>query len=331
MAEKNTGTRMAVQTANSVETVTGVISPEELGFVLMHEHLYLGDWNHRMADPEWFHYEDAMEIITKVLADARKVGVKTLVDVTTCNLGRDIDLIKEAAERTGMQIVASTGVYVDESGYFSQISEDNVVKMILREAREGVGKEKIRCGAIKCGTGKYGFTENNKKLLRACARAQKETGLPIITHCRPQGTRQGLFQQDIFEEQGADLSKVVIGHYRNGDPIDYAENVMRRGSYIAVDQMNFNAHQLEYNLKLIPELVRRGYADHLILSHDAVICYNHTRWEDWDHRMYINYAPDSLSYIIREVIPKLMECGVTEEQIHTIFVDNPRKIFTREL
>lgn len=312
-----------------IETVRNPISSGELGFTLMHEHLYLGDWNHRIADPEWFDHEDGMKMITGVLKDAVEHGVKTLVDVTPFNLGRDVDLLVEAAQKTGIQIIASTGAYIDESGQFSQISEENLLKMILREAGEGVGRNHIRCGAIKCGTDRFGFTDLNKKLLRACGRAQKETGLPIITHCRPAGTRQGLFQQDIFEEQGADLTKVVIGHFRNGDPIDYAENVIRRGSYIAIDQMNFNAHQLEYNLKLIPELIKRGYVKQLILSHDAVICYNHTRWQDWDHRTYVNYAPDSLSYIIRVVIPALKERGVTDTDIKTIFIDNPKRIFDR--
>lgn len=310
-----------------VQTVTGKIDEDELGFTLMHEHLYLGSWQNRIADPEWFCREEAMEMIEGVLADAVRAGVRTLVDVTPLNLGRDVGLLLEAAERTGMQIVASTGVFVDEAGWLNQISEENLLRMILRETREGVQGTEIRCGAIKCGTGEQGFTDINKKILRACGRAQRETGLPLITHCRPAGTRQGLFQQDILEEQGADLSRVVIGHFRNGDSIDYAENVMRRGSYIAVDQMNFNGHQLEHNMKVIPELIKRGWASRLILSHDAVICYNHTRWRDWDHRKYINYAPDSLSYIHRVVIPMLSERGVTTEELHTIFVDNPRRIF----
>ncbi len=318
------------RTMGEIQTVNGPVKASDLGFTLMHEHLYIGDWNHRMADPQWFNRGEAMKMITGVLNDARNFGVQTLVDVTTFNMGRDVELLKEAAEETGMQIIASTGVYVDESGYFSQISEDNLLKMILREIREGAGGQKIRCGVIKCGTGRYGFTENNVKLIRACARAQKETGLPVITHCRPPGLRQGLFQQDMIEEQGGDLTKVVIGHFRRGDNLDYGENVMKRGSYLAIDQMNFNEHQLVHNLEVIPELIRRGYTKQLILSHDSVICYNHTRWEDWDHRTYINYAPDSLSYLIRRVIPALMEKGVTKEEIHTIFVENPRRIFTRK-
>lgn len=166
---------------NMVETVKGSISLDELGFTLMHEHLYLGDWNHRMSDPEWFDYEDGMNMITGVLRNAMEAGVKTLVDVTPFNLGRDVDLLLEAAQKTGMHIVAATGAYIDESGQFSQISEENLLKMILREVREGVGTAHIRCGVIKCGTDRFGFTDLDKKLLRACGRAQKETGLPIIT------------------------------------------------------------------------------------------------------------------------------------------------------
>ena len=67
----------------------------------------------------------------------------------------------------------------------------------------------------------------------------------------------------------------------------------------------------------------------LILSHDAVICYNHTRWKDWDHRTYINYAQNSLSYMIRVVIPALRERGVSDTDIETIFIDNPKRIFDR--
>ena len=84
--------------------------------------------------------------------------------------------------------------------------------------------------------------------------------------------------------------------------------------------MNFNAHHLAFNLDTIVELIRRGWTERLMLSHDAVICYNHTRWADWDHSQYINYAPDSLRYLKCTVVPMLLERGVTPDQIHTIFV-----------
>lgn len=310
-----------------VQTVLGPIQSNQLGFTLMHEHLCLSDWNARIADPLRLPLEEAIDFITPVVRNAREAGVSTLVDVTTFNMGRDIRILEEVSRRTGMNIVAATGIFLDENALIRVPEEERLLNFVLREAGEGVQGTPIRCGVIKCGTGEAGLTDNNRKLLRVCGAAQRETGLPIITHCRPANTRFGLFQQDIFQEQGADLTKVVIGHFRVGDPLDYAENVMRRGSYIAIDQMNFNGHNLAYNLEIIPELIRRGWAKQLIFSHDAVICFNHSRWNEWDHSQYINYAPDSLSYLSRVVIPKLLERGVTEEAIYTIMVENPARLF----
>lgn len=312
--------------AKRIESVLGPISAEELGLTLMHEHLLLSDWNARIADPQRLPVDKAVELIAPVLRDAYAHGVRTLVDVTPYNMGRDVELLRQVSELTGMNIIAATGIFIDESALIRVPEEEYLVRMIERETREGVQGTAARCGVIKCGTGEAGLTDNNRKLLRACGRAQALTGLPIITHCRPANTRFGLFQQDIFEDQGADLERVVIGHFRVGDPLDYAENVMRRGSYIAIDQMNFNAHNLAYNLEMIPELIRRGWAERLVFSHDAVICFNHSRWSDWDHRSYINYAPDSLSFILRVVVPGLMERGVSREEIETILVRNPARI-----
>lgn len=313
-----------------VETVLGPVPADRLGFTLMHEHLYLGDWNARIADPERLPIQEALDLIIPVVQNAYDAGVRTLVDVTPYNMGRDVDILRATAEHTGMNIIAATGIFIAEDALVRVAQEEYLTRFLEREAREGIQGTQVRCGVIKCGTGEAGLTENNKKLLRVCGKAQKLTGLPIITHCRPANTRFGLFQQDIFEEQGADLSKVVIGHFRAGDPLDYAENVMRRGSYIAIDQMNFNAHNLAYNLEMIPELIRRGWADHLIFSHDAVICFNHSRWSDWNHRTYVNYAPDSLSFLHRVVIPGLMERGVSAQEIETITVKNPARILNGE-
>lgn len=312
-----------------IETVLGRISPGQLGTTLMHEHLYLGDWNARVADPQRLPVDKALEMIIPVVKDAYAAGVRTLVDVTPCNMGRDVEILKAASEHTGMNIIAATGIFIAEDPLIRMAPEEYLIRFLEREAREGVQGTDIRCGVIKCGTGEVGLTENNKKILRVCGAAQRLTGLPIITHCRPANTRYGLFQQDIFEEQGADLSRVVIGHFRAGDPLDYAENVMRRGSYIAIDQMNFNGHNLEHNLSVIPELIRRGWADRLIFSHDAVVCFNHSRWSDWDHRTYINYAPDSLSFIHRVVLPGLIEQGVDRSDLERIMIHNPARIFSR--
>lgn len=210
-----------------VETVTGQAAPEELGFTLMHEHLYLGGWNNRISDPEWYDEQDGMAMITGVLEDAKAAGVTTLVDCTTMNMGRDIHILEEASKRTGVQIIAASGCMMDVSNWAQRIPVENLTKTIIREITEGVQGTSIKCGVIKTGIENQ-LDKVTEKLLAACGKAQAETGVPIITHCRPAGHEFGLMQQDIFEAQGADLSKVVIGHYRNGDSLGYAEKVMRR-------------------------------------------------------------------------------------------------------
>lgn len=311
----------------SINTVTGSIDINELKFTLMHEHLLLSDWNLRLADPNFLKIDEAMTMIEEVIADAKAHGVSTIVDVTPINDGRDVLLMKEIASRTKMNIIAATGVLGCETVWLRDMPEELLVKLFVRELTEGCQGTDIKCGVIKCGTTELGFNKNTVKALRAAGKAQSLTGVPIITHCRPANTRQGLFQLDLFEEQGADLSKVVIGHYRIGDPLDYALNVMNRGAYIAIDQMNFNAHQLKHNLNVIKDICQRGLSHRLILSHDAVICFNSANWNDYDHKSYINYAPDSLSYLSREVIPLLIQEGVTQEAIHQIFIENPKNIF----
>lgn len=311
----------------SINTVTGAIDVNELQFTLMHEHLLLSDWNLRLADPNFLKIDEAMTMIEEVIADAKAQGVSTIVDVTPINDGRDVLLMKEIASRTKMNIIAATGVLGCETVWLRDMPEELLVKLFVRELTEGCQGTDIKCGVIKCGTTELGFNKNTVKALRAAGKAQKLTGVPIITHCRPANTRQGLFQLDLFEEQGADLSKVVIGHYRIGDPLDYALNVMNRGAYIAIDQMNFNAHQLTHNLNVIKNICQRGLSHRLILSHDAVICFNSANWNDYHHKSYINYAPDSLSYLSREVIPLLLQEGVSQEAIHQIFIENPKNIF----
>ncbi|MCR4855193.1 MAG: TatD family hydrolase [Erysipelotrichaceae bacterium] len=310
-----------------IETVLGQIDSDQLGFTLMHEHLMICDWNLRMADPDFLDYEKTLDTIVEVLKNAKANGVDTIVDATVSNMGRDINLIKEASEKSGINIIASAGYYLLEGGLMRYISDDSLLEALMKELCEGISGTSIRAGIVKTATDRAGLTKDNIRLLHACAKAAKLTGVPVITHSRPPGTRYGLFQLDIMEEEGVDLHRVVIGHYRNGDSLSYAREVMDRGAYIAIDQMNFNEHQIGFNAKRIKELIDLGYEDQIILSHDAVINYHYDSDVRHDMKDYINYAPDSLSYLATRGSGKLTEAGIEEGIIKKIFYDNPRKVF----
>lgn len=313
---------------NSVNTVLGEYDIKQLDFVLMHEHCYLGSWNNRIADPNYYNFDDGMKMIAGVLSDAKSHGVRTLIDYTTFNMGRDIQILKEVSKISGVNIIAASGCMMDVGNWAQRISVETLTKFILDEITIGVQGTEIKCGVIKCGIENQ-IDKVTMKMLKACARAQFITGVPIITHCRPEGQEFGLKQIEIYKSENVDLSKVVIGHFRNGDSLEYAKKIVESGANFAIDQMNFNAHQFEYNINLIPQLIELGYIEHLFLSHDVVIVYNHSPWKDFDHRTYINYAEDSLSYINRKIIPELLKRGVTEDQIEQIFVKNPKRLFEK--
>jgi phosphotriesterase-related protein len=169
-------------------------------------------------------------------------------------------------------------------------------------------------------------TPGVEKVLRAVARAHRRTGVPISTHTHA-GTRRGLEQQDIFEQEGVDLSRVVIGHSGDSEDLEYLETLMKRGSFIGMDRFGVDVIlPTDKRVATIAALCERGYAGQMVLSHDAS-CYI-----DWFPREALQAAVPNwhFRHITEEVLPALRQAGVTEEQVRQMTVDNPRRIFERQ-
>jgi phosphotriesterase-related protein len=174
---------------------------------------------------------------------------------------------------------------------------------------------------IKCATDKPGVTPGVERVLRACAQTHLRTGCPITTHTHAE-SRRGLEQQAIFKEEGVDLGNVVIGHSGDTDDLDYLLELIDNGSYLGMDRFGID-HYLPTaeRVAVVAELCRRGYAERMVLSHDAS-CYL-----DW---IPGEVPPASMAHwnylhISNDVLPALRESGVAEDQIDTMLVDNPRR------
>lgn len=311
-----------------VNTVLGAMLPGNLGFTLMHEHLLCSDWVKRTCWPGFFEPEEALDKICAVVQRAKDAGVQTIVDATPPNLGRDIEVLRNVAKRTGVNIIASTGSYATEDKWLQRISEDGLLHLYLQDIEQGMQCFDCKAGVIKCATDKDGFTEENQKMLRVAARAQKLSGLPVLTHCRPPGLEIGLRQQEIFAAEGANLEKMVIGHFRNGDSLEYGEAVLRRGSYLAIDQMNWQERNLEYNIDVIKAFLRHGWGGKLLFSHDAVVCYNYEHWQFKSSDDYVDFAPNMLSYLKESAWGKMVKAGIDETALQVIFYENPKRLFS---
>jgi phosphotriesterase-related protein len=309
-----------------IHGVLGPIDTEELGFTLMHEHVLVCSWAMRQSFPGYVDTDRLLEEAGAALSDVRQRGVRTIVDLTPINLGRDIHVIREAAERSGVQLLAATGFYWNEEPWMETWDVDTLAGYLIRDVEEGIQGTSTRAAIIKCATDRLGLTDFNRKLLTVTARAHRRTGVPISTHTSVEhGT--GPLQQDVFEAEGVDLSRVVIGHCGDTEDLDYLEKILRRGSTIGMDRFGIDLIlPTKQRVTTIAELCKRGWAEQMVLSHDAS-CHI-----DWFPRAVVQQTLPhwNFRHIPDDVVPALRESGVTEAQLEQMTIANPRRIFERQ-
>lgn len=317
-----------------VETVRGPIATTDLGVTLMHEHVFVLSPEIMANFPEGWG-EDAAREQTAVdkLNALKAAGVDTIVDPTVIGLGRYIPRIQRVAARTELQIVVATGVYTynDVPMYFhfsgpgtALNGPEPMVDMFVRDITAGIADTGVRAGILKCATDEPGLTVGVERVLRAVAQAHRATGVPITTHTHA-GTRRGLEQQRVFAEEGVDLSRVIIGHSGDTTDVDYLEELIAAGSYLGMDRFGLdNILRFEDRVDTVARLCERGHAAKLVLAHDAS-CYI-----DWLPEAALPVVLPNWHYlhIHNDVLPALRARGVTDEQITTMLVDNPREIFS---
>jgi phosphotriesterase-related protein len=312
-----------------VATVNGVLGPIEardLGFTLMHEHILVANWSMRHCFPDYVDEEKLIRGAIGEMGALRERGVRTMVDLTPINLGRDVRVIREVAEKTGIQLIAATGFYWTEEPWMDAWDAEALAEYLIREVREGIEGTDTRAGIIKCATDRLGVTPFNKKLLQATARAHRLTGVPISTHTDV-SNRSGLAQQDVFEECGVDLRRVVIGHCGDSEDISYLESILKRGSTIGMDRNGIDLIlPTKQRVATIAELCRLGWEDQMVLSHDA------SCFIDWFPKPLVEQTLPDWNYrcVSDVVIPALRESGVSEQQIRSMTVENPRRIFEQQ-
>jgi phosphotriesterase-related protein len=310
----------------SVNGVLGPIDTRELGFTLMHEHILVCNWSMRQAFAGWLDRDAHVAHAVGELRSAKQRGVRTVVDLTPINLGRDIDVIREVAERAEMQVIAATGLYWTEEPWLEGWEADRLVEFLLPDLEKGIQGTSARAGIIKCATDRLGVTPTNRKLLQVAARLHRATGASISTHTSC-AHRTGLSQQDVFEEEGVDLSRVVIGHCGDTEDLAYLEAILARGSWIGMDRFGLDMLlPFEKRVSTVAAMCRRGFADRMVLSHDACC---HIDWFPAESvkalapRWNFRHIPD-------DVIPALRKESVGEEELRALTAENPRRIFERQ-
>ena len=316
-----------------VETARGPVDADRLGITLMHEHVFVLNEEIRLNYPADWDEEARVADAAAKLNALQQRGCDTIVDPTVIGLGRDIRRIQRVAAGTGINIIVATGLYTydDVPFYFryrgaqrQSAGSDPRTALFIADITEGISGTGVKAAFLKCAIEEQGLTRGVERVLRAVAAAHAATGAPITVHTHP-GSESGLAAMRVLAEEGVDLTRVVMGHSGDATDLDYLRRLADAGCLLGMDRFGLNALlPFEQRVDTVAELARFGYADRMVLSHDAA-CYI-----DWFRPEQIGaFAPDwHFGHLFDDVLPALLERGVSQAQIETMLVDNPRRYFS---
>jgi len=322
----------------TVETVTGPIDAGELGTTLIHEHLITRDEAVHAQWPEAGTFggipERAVEaagVLGAALESGRaavELGVRTIADPTAMFLGRDVALMRETCEQTGLQVVPCTGIYTYDHlpPFFVLRDADAMADLFVGDIERGIQGTEVKAAFIKCAADEPGVTDNIEKVHRAAARASVRTGTPIMAHSRP-ASETAPHQIEIFEQEGVDLGTVQIAHTGDTDDLGYIERVLEKGVFIGMDRFGLELYlPFEKRIATVLALLERGYAERMFLSADSCATI------DWyppavaEQMLAAGMAKDwNIRKVPEQVIPALREGGMSDAQLETMMVENPKR------
>ncbi|MDQ6675445.1 MAG: phosphotriesterase-related protein [Chloroflexota bacterium] len=332
--------------------VLGSILPGQLGVTLMHEHLLfdfranheepleatrralaaapvqVGNLAQLYQDP-FVSLDNCVQWDSRVaaeeVAEFKRAGGHTVVDLTSAQNGRDPLALQEIARDSGLNIIMGTGHYIARfhPPEMDSRTQDSLTSEIIREITSGVGDTGVRAGMIgEVGTSSP-ITPNEEKSVRAAAAAQATTGAPLNIHLVG-WARDGLRVLDWIREEGGDVERTILSHMNpSHDDFGYQSAVAERGAYVEYDMLGMDYlypperqcpsdHEC---IRGIQRMVAAGYAERLLLSQDVFLKIMLTR-----HGGY-GYA-----HVLRNIVPVLRKVGVTDVQIQTMLVGNPRRL-----
>ena len=347
----------ATELAGKIQTVLGPIDPGDLGVTTTHEHLLLdlGCYFELPDEASERGYVDApltMDLLSKALSfwsynrdshqlfdvdtairevsSYKYLGGQSVVDATSIGIGRDPLAFARISRATGLNVIMGGSYYVPVSHptNMDERTEDDIASEIIRDVTVGVGETGVRSGIIGEVGNFWPTSENELKVLRASARAQQETGAPILVHSGFHPDSLPAIMETLVES-GAKPERVIMGHL-DIFQASAIESIAETGCYLEFDGFGVEdtsggrvAHQPIVlpsdvrRMELLEYLVDQGYGDKIVLAQD--VCFKF---------QYLGYGGKGYSHILDSIVPRMRRRGFAEEQIQAFLVDNPRNILT---
>jgi phosphotriesterase-related protein len=304
-----------------LQTVTGPETVEKLGVILPHEHLFTDLRGPRVPDYAQGDPSAVHRIVGPHLAQAETAGVTVLVECSTGGVGRNIHVLRYLAAHTRIKILAPTGVYREAfiPPDWLDLAEETLAEMWTRDLTKGIDGTDSRAGFIKMAVSDSGITDRERRNLRAAARASLATGAVIASHTI--GGALALQEMDILVEAGLDLHRFIWVHANAEPDPAYHLEAARRGAYVELDGLGSSDSSDEAHLRFTRHLVEAGFADQVLLSHDAG-WYQPGSPTEQPEGGYRGYTA-----LIHQFMPRLQKEGFSDDVIRLLVHTNPARAF----
>jgi phosphotriesterase-related protein len=310
-----------------VNTVLGPLGIDNLGFTLMHEHIIVSAAGIPQDCPELLG-GDFTDTIVRALTVAKQGGIDTIVDATTLDLGRDVNVLAEVSRLSGVNIIACTGWWLEEPFFLTGVSADQLARVFIREIQMGISGTGIRAGILKAASDVSGVTGWQEKVLRAVARAHLETGAPIMLHSYSPG-RVGERQLAVLKDEGVSPGRVKMDHSNDTTDIGYLTWLLEQGCYLGMDRYPGRDVSPLERTQTMKMLLDAGYVDRILPLHDHVpVEIADTSSEAMERSEEKEKSnPHGYLYFSEVVVPQLRDMGVPEETLDRLCRVGPRNFF----
>ncbi|XP_078685693.1 N-acetyltaurine hydrolase-like [Branchiostoma floridae x Branchiostoma belcheri] len=336
-----------------IQTVCGWIDPGILGKTLTHEHLVADFYCYWSDPPQHAPRPDTLSFTVENLGFIRqypysfsenlslhgeenhmveelklfrKNGGSSIVECTTLGLNRDVGKLKQISMETGVNVICGAGYFTANThpSNMDRITQEQLVSTLVHDITQGADGTDVRCGVIGEIGCSWPLTDNERKVVQATAAAQSETGCPVIIH--PGGHTDAPYEiVRILQEAGGDISSTVMSHIDSTffEPEDLLE-FASLGCYLEWDFFGLEVSHTQWQdidmpndamrIRMIRQVLEEGHADRVVISHDV----------DTKHRL-MHYGGHGYSHILLNVVPKMRNRGISEEDINKILIENPKR------
>lgn len=310
-----------------VRTVLGDVPSNDLGVCYAHEHLIIDPSLPTRQDPDFL--LDSVEIAVAELADFHGAGGRAMIDSMPCDCGRNVLKLAELSRRSGIHIVAPTGLHLAKyyaPGHWGEtLREEELAALFVADIEDGIDERDYhsasvrrtphRAGVIKVATG-TAIAAREERILAAAAQAHGQTGCPILTHTE-QGA-QAFEQVSRLQRDGANLARVCLSHTDRRPDATFHRELLASGVKVEFDSaFRWSASDGNPTLDLVLALAPE-FPTQILLGMDAA------RRRYWRH---YGGGP-GLDFLLTTFARELRGRGLSTALLDRIFLTNPAETFS---